>query len=262
LVLATQASNVIDCKWVFKVKKKVDGSVDCYKVRLVAKGFKQRYDIDYDDTFSRVVKPASIRLVLSIVVSRNWCLCQLDVQNVFLHGVLKEEVYMKQPPKYCSTSHPDYVCKFDKTLYGLKPTPWAWYSRLSSKLCQLGFQASKAGTSLFMFHQGSIQMYLLIYVDDIIVASSSSPAVDALLNQLLCTDFALKDLGPLSYFLGIKVAKTPNGLVLTQDKYTSDILARASMQTCKPMKTPLAADEKLSLDVGDPLSLDDATSYR
>jgi hypothetical protein len=105
-------------------------------------------------------------------------------------------------------------------------------------------------------------MYLLIYVDDIIVASSSSPAVDALLNQLLCTDFALKDLGPLSYFLGIKVAKTPNGLVLTQDKYTSDILARASMQTCKPMKTPLAAYEKFSLDVGDPLSLDDATSYR
>jgi hypothetical protein len=180
---------------------------------------------------------------------------------VFLHGVVEEEVYMKQPPGYRSTSHPNYVCKLDKALYGLKQAPRAWYSRLNSKLCQLGFQTSKADTSLFMFHQGSVQMYLLIYVDDIIVASSSSTVVDALLNQLHA-DFALKDLGPLSYFLGIEVAKTPDGLVLTQDKYTLGILARAGMQTCKPMKTPLAADEKLSLDAGDPLSPDDATSYR
>lgn len=90
LVPAHQGNNLIDCKWVFRIKKKSDGTIDRYKARLVAKGFKQRYDIDYEDTFSPVVKAATIRLVLysNIVVSRGWSLRQLDVQNVFLHGVL------------------------------------------------------------------------------------------------------------------------------------------------------------------------------
>ena len=95
LVPPRQGKNLIDCKWVFRIKQKSDGTVDRYKARLVAKGFKQRYGIDYEDTFSPVVKAATIRLVLSIAVSRGWSLRQLDVQNVFLHGVLEEEVYMK-----------------------------------------------------------------------------------------------------------------------------------------------------------------------
>jgi hypothetical protein len=95
LVPADQAHNLIDCKWVYKVKKKTDGFVDRYKACLVAKGFKQRYGIDYENTFSPVVKPATIHLVLSIALSKNWCLRQLDVQNAFLYGVLEEDVYMK-----------------------------------------------------------------------------------------------------------------------------------------------------------------------
>jgi hypothetical protein len=112
--------NVIDCKWVYKIKRKSDGSIDRYKTWLVAKGFKQRYGIDYDDTFSPVVKAL---IVLSITVSKGWSLWQLDAQNVFLHSVLEEEVYMKQPPGYEDKQYPNYVYHLEKVIYGLKQAP-------------------------------------------------------------------------------------------------------------------------------------------
>ena len=143
LVPTRQGKNLIDCKWVFRVKRKSDGIVDRYKARLVAKGFKQRYGIDYEDTFSPVVKAVTIRLVLSIAVSRGWSLRQLDVQNAFLHGVLEEEVYMRQPPGFEDGLKPHHVCRLDKALYGLKQAPRAWYSRLSMKLQQLAFELQR-----------------------------------------------------------------------------------------------------------------------
>jgi hypothetical protein len=112
LVPPSQGKNVIDCRWVYRIKTKADGTFDRYKARLVAKGFKQRYGIDY--AFSPVVKIATVRLVLSIAVTKGWKLRQLDVQNAFLHGVLEEEIYMKQPPGYESLEFPDYVCKLIK----------------------------------------------------------------------------------------------------------------------------------------------------
>jgi histone deacetylase 1/2 len=204
LVPPSNNKNLIDCKWVYRIKKKADGSIDRYKARLVAKGFKQRYFIDYEDTFSPVVKIATIRIVLAIFVSRGWSLRQLDVKNVFLHGVLEEEVYMRQPPGFEHPSTPHYVCKLDKALYGLKQAPRAWYSRLSSKLCDLGFTPSKADTSLFLYNCAGIIIYMLIYVDDIIVTSSSDHAITILFKELN-ENFAIKDLGDLHYFLGIEV---------------------------------------------------------
>jgi hypothetical protein len=173
LVPPNHAHNIIDCRWVFKEKRKADGTLDKYKARLVAKGYKQRYGIDYEDTFSPVVKEATIRLVLSLAVSYGWTLRQLDVQNTFLHGNLEEEVFMRQPPGYESKTHPHFVCKLDKALYGLKQASRAWYSRLSTKLLSLGFRPSKADVSLFVYNKGGVVIFLLIYVDDIIVASSS-----------------------------------------------------------------------------------------
>jgi hypothetical protein len=114
LVPPHSGKNIIDCRWIYKVKRKSDGSIDRYKARVVAKGFKQRYGIDYEDTFSPVVKIATVRLVLSIAVSRGWSLRQLDVKNAFLHGVLEEEVYMRQPPGYEDASQPHYICKLDR----------------------------------------------------------------------------------------------------------------------------------------------------
>jgi histone deacetylase 1/2 len=199
LVPPPHGKNIIGCKWVYKVKKNADGTVDRYKAWLVAKGYKQRYGLDYEDTFSPVVKAATIPLVLSIAVSQGWSLRQLDVKNAFLHGVLEEEVYMHQPPGYRDKKRPNYVCKLDKALYGLKQAPRAWYARLCSKLVQLRFTPSKADTSLFYYNRGGIVMFVLVYVDDIIVASSSLESTKALLKDLE-NDFALKDLGDLHYF--------------------------------------------------------------
>jgi hypothetical protein len=193
-------------------------------------------------------------------MSHNWSLRQLDVQNTFLHGVLEKEVYMNQPPDFHDASHPGYVCKLDKTLYGLKQAPRAWYSQLSAKLVLLGFHASKANTSLFMYRRAKVQMYLLIYVDDIIIVSSTDAAVEALLNDLR-SEFALKDLGPWNYFLGIEVKPSSDGIILTQEKYIRDILRQVGMQDCKAMRTPLPTDEKLSLSDGDLLTSDDVINY-
>jgi hypothetical protein len=129
------ARNIIGYKWVFNnIKRKEDGYVDQYKARLKAKGFKQRHGVDYSDTFSPVIKAATIHLMLPLALSRGWCLLQLDVQNAFLHGTLDEEVYMEQPPDYEDQSRLGYVSKLDKALYGLKQAPKAWYSKLSTKL--------------------------------------------------------------------------------------------------------------------------------
>ena len=261
MVPQQHGANIIDCRWIYKIKRKSDGTIDRYNARLVAKGFKQRYGIDYEDTFSPVVKIATVRLVLAISVSRGWSLRQLDVKNAFLHGVLEEEVYMRQPPGYEDKRRPNYVCKLDKALYGLKQAPRAWYSRLSSHLISYGFVASKSDTSLFIYHKSNITIFMLIYVDDIIVASSSQVATDALMKDL-SKEFALKDLGDLHYFLGIEVQKIDNGIVLNQAKYAKDIIARVGMNNCKGVPTPLSSSEKITAIGGELLGPDDSTKYR
>ena len=186
---------------------------------------------------------------------------QLDVQNAFLHGILEEEVFMRQPPGYEDKKSPYYVCKLDKALYGLKQAPRAWYSRLSLQLKYLGFIASRADTSLFIYNKAGVVIFVLIYVDDIIVASSSQSATNALLHDL-SSEFALKDLGDLHFFLGIEVKKTQDGIVLNQEKYILELLSRMGMKNCKPMSTPLSSSESLSAYEGEPLQEEESTRYR
>jgi hypothetical protein len=122
-----------------------------------------------------------------------------------------------------SLDNPLHVCKLDKALYGLKQVPRGWYSRLSVKLLQLGFVVSKANTALFIYIKSGLIIYLLVYVDSIIVTSSSNTTVTALLNDLWL-DFALKDLGNLHHFLGIQVTRSKQELTLSQEHYAKEIL--------------------------------------
>jgi histone deacetylase 1/2 len=149
----------------------------------------------------------------------------------------------------------------DKALYGLKQAPRAWYAKLCGKLQALGFTPSKADTSLFYYNKGKHTIFVLVYVDDIIVASSSQEAVNALLADLQ-QEFALKDLGNLHYFLGIEVKRGKDDLLLTQERYASEVLKRSGMDKSRSVNTPMSSVEKLSMESGDRLGPDDSTRYR
>lgn len=215
LVPPSQAQNIVGCKWVYCTKYKSDCSIDRLKDRLVAKGFHQRPGIDYIETFSPVIKPATLRLVLSLAISHTWSLRQLDINNAFLQGHLKEDVYMAQPPGFINPSLPDHVCKLKKAIYGLRQASRAWYDELKSYLLSLSFKPTISDPSLFFLYTHYSLILVLVYVDDIIVTGPSPTHLDKFIANL-ATKFSLKDLGSLSYFLGVEVVPHHHGILLSQ----------------------------------------------
>lgn len=149
----------------------------------MAKGFHQSPGIDFFETFSPIPKASTIWVVLSIAVSKGWMLRQLDFNNAFLNGSLDEEVYMYQPPSYEDPSFPTNICKLNKAIYGLKQAPRAWTSTLKSALLSWGFQNSRSDTSLYIYNSGTDVIFLLVYVDDVIVPGGNT----SLVNQLVMT---------------------------------------------------------------------------
>ncbi|GKV11743.1 hypothetical protein SLEP1_g22966 [Rubroshorea leprosula] len=191
-------TNIVGSNWVFKTKLNSDGNVDRFKARLVARGYSQVPRVDFEETFSPILKPTTLRLVLALATTLFWPFRQLDVKNAFLHGNLKEEVYMRQPLGLEDLIHPDY----DTIL-------------------------------------------LLLYVDDIVLTASSLTLLQEVINNL-SNKFALKDLGSLSYFLGIEVTKFLEGIFLSQAKYSRDVLTQASMLEAATIATPLVAKDTIT----------------
>jgi hypothetical protein len=149
----------------------VDGSLDRYKTCWVLRGFTHRPGVDYNETFRPVHN-----VLLTLALSRSWSGHQLDVKNAFLCGTSTETIYCSQPTSFVDPAHPDMVCKLNKFLYGLKKAPCAWYSRFATYMLSHGFVEAKSNTSMFIFQRSSDTMYLLLYVDDImLIASSSAP---------------------------------------------------------------------------------------
>lgn len=210
LVPSSSHQKIVGCKWVFKIKRNSDGSIARYKARLVDKGFHQSADVDYTETYSPVVKPVTIRVLLTLAVTHGWSVRQVDINNAFLHGILSETVFMEQPFGFERHLTPPLVCKLRKALYGLKQAPRACFDHLSQYLHTLGFVSSRADISLLIRKTNGDCCYILVYVDDIIITGSSTSVITALIKDLN-SKFALKDLGPLSYFLEIEVSYPPSG---------------------------------------------------
>ena len=223
LVPPPQGKRVVGCRWVYTIKHNADGSVNRYKARLVAKGYTQTYGVDYEETFAPVAKINTVRVLMSLAANLDWPLQQFDVKNAFLHGELSEEVYMDLPPGYEASTRGRFVCKLNKSLYGLKQSPRAWFGRFSQAMRRFGYKQSNSDHTLFLKRCEGKLTALIIYVDDMIITGDNSEEVERL-KDLLASEFEMKDLGSLKYFLGIEVARGSSGIFLCQRKYVLDLL--------------------------------------
>ncbi|XP_057999352.1 uncharacterized protein LOC131178413 [Hevea brasiliensis] len=235
-----------------------DERVEQYKARLVILGNNKVEGIDYQETFAPTTKMVTVRTFLVVAATKNWELHQMDVQNAFLHGDLEEEVYMKIPPGFASQS-PRKVCKFRKSLYSLRQAPRCWFAKLTASLKAYEFEQSYSDYSLFTFRAGTVQLNVLIYVDDLIISSNDVSAVQKFKNYL-SRCFHMKDLGKLKFFLGIEVARNSNGIFLCQRKYALDVISEVGLLGYKLAKTPLEQNHKLALTESD--DVDDPAQYR
>jgi len=235
----------IGCRWVYKVKLRSDGSVERHKARLVAKGFTQLEGIDYQDTFSPTAKIISVRCLLALAAARGWSLHQMDVNNAFLHGDLAEEIYMSPPPGLQRQGENNLVCRLHKSLYGLKQASRQWFAKFSEAMCSAGFIQSRADYSLFTKTRGKLFTALLIYVDDILITGNDHASiVDT--KKFLHSQFNLKDLGNLKYFLGIEVSASKKGIFICQRKYALEIIEDVGLLGAAPINTPMERGLKLS----------------
>ncbi|KAK9913516.1 hypothetical protein M0R45_037329 [Rubus argutus] len=246
----------ISCKWVYRIKRKADGSVERYKVRLVARGFTQTTGIDYHDTFSPTAKMITVRCLLAVTASQNWFLHQLDVNNAFLNGDLLEEIYMSPLPGLRRQGE-NLVCHLHKSLYGLKQASHQWFSKFTEAILAAGFSQSKVDYSLFVRKNGTSLTILLIYVDDILIIGNNMESINAL-KQFLHTRFRIKDLGDLKFFLGIEIARSKKGIYMSQCKYALEIIKDNGYLGAKPVEFPME-ESKLS-NKGEPLK--DPAAYR
>lgn len=244
LVPLPDGKKLIGCKWVFSIKHKEDGSIERYKARLVAKGYTQTYSIDYQETFSPVAKLNTIRVLLSLAVNLDWPLHQFDVKNVCLHGNLEEEISMDIPPGYTASSKTRAVCKLQRSLYGLKQSPRVWFGRFSLAMKKYGFHQSNSDHTLFLKRRQGKVTALIFYVDDMIITEDDVEEI-ARLQRRLASEFEMKSLGGLKYFLGIEVARSNKGIFLSQRKYVLDLLSEVGLLDCKPADTPIIQNHKL-----------------
>uniref|UniRef100_A0AAV1U369 Integrase catalytic domain-containing protein n=1 Tax=Peronospora matthiolae TaxID=2874970 RepID=A0AAV1U369_9STRA len=236
--------SAIGTKWVFKIKRKADGSIEKYKARLVAKGFRQKYGIDYTETFSPVVKYVTLRMVIAITKHFGWPLDQLDVVTAFLYGVMKEKVFCAVPEGVKMEG--DFDClELIKVIYGLKQASRVWNETFDEFIRSIGFQASGFDPCLYIMTSEGHCVFVLVYVDDVLVTGSSLEMIVRTKNDLK-TRFEMTDSGKCAFVLGIELLDGEDGSVtMCQRRYVDDVLKRFGMDECKAVASPVDVSSRL-----------------
>ena len=249
LVELPPGRKAITCKWVFKVKHDENGKIDRFKGRLVAKGFLQKYGIEFDETFSPVVRFTSIRALLAFAVSRKMFIHQMDVVTAFLNGKLDEDIYMEQPEGYVVPGKENLVCHLKKSLYGLKQSPRCWNKSFKEFMVSEGFEQSAADPCVFIRRVNDQLAIVAVHVDDLILLTETEQEMVEL-KASLAARFKMKDMGKLHYCLGVNIKTMDGVLQMSQEQYINKILHKYKLQDCKPVSTPMDVNVKLVKDDG------------
>nr|GEV54614.1 retrovirus-related Pol polyprotein from transposon TNT 1-94 [Tanacetum cinerariifolium] len=258
LVLSSNGIKPLTLKWLFKNKHDEENTVIRNKTHLVVRGYQQEEGIDFEESFTPVARMEAIRIFLAYAAHKGFTVYQMDVKTTFLHGSLKEDVYVCQPDGFIDVDHPSQVYKLEKALYGLKQASRAWYDELSTFLLQNGFSKGIIDLTLFTRRFDDDILVVQVYVDDIIF-HSTGPRYATLFSNLMKSRFKMSMMGEMTFFLGLQVNQSPSGIFINQSNYVNEILKKYGLNTCDIIGTPMDIKDKLDLDqIG---TSDDATRY-
>ena len=253
-------TQVLTCRWVFSIKLNPDGSIT-YKARLCARGFDQEWGVSYNDTYAPMSRMTSIRTLMFLCAQYGFIAHQMDVTAAYLNAPLDHEIYMEQPPGYDDDK--SKVWRLNKSLYGLKQSARLWNETIHSFFIKCGFQRSNADLCLYRKAvKNSGIIFVVIWVDDIVIVSNHIQLINEF-KQQISTEYKVKDLGPLKFFLGIEFSQEKGLIQMSQSKYSKHILERFGMMDCNPEKVPCEKNihDQLRANKDSPL-LKDPKKYR
>lgn len=237
---------VIGSKWVFAHKKNENGEIVRFKARLVAHGFRQKYGINFFETYSPVANINSIRIFLSVCCGLNYIIMQCDVDTAFLYGILEEDVYMQVPEGVEVAG--DMVCKLNKSIYGLKQSAYVWNKTINKAFIEMGFKPSAADPCIYMKQASDRFIYICLYVDDMLIAAKYTKDIEAVKTEIR-TRFSIKDLGHARYVLGMEIVNDIKSKTLSikQSQYITDVARRFNQSDSKIAENPCDSSVKLSI---------------
>jgi hypothetical protein len=230
---------------VFKVKKDEHGAVVWYKVGLVVMGYAQRQGVDYDEVFAPVDRMEAVWLLLALAAQNGWEVHHMDVKMTFLNGELQEEAFVEQASSFTIEGQEHKVFKLHKALYGLHQAPRAWNQKLDDDLRILGFEKCPSEYAMYCRGASADRLIVGVYVDDLVITGASSKNILEF-KQQMADVFKMSDLGLLTYYLGIEVKQSGEGIALSQGSYARKILEKGGLQDCNPCQIPMQANLKLS----------------